>query len=84
MRKNLGTIERGIRLLLALALLSVLILRPSWGWIEAATAVAATFLVLNALSGRCYLWRWLGINSRGNAGDAGCAINPPHEDATKD
>jgi hypothetical protein len=30
------------------------------------------FLVLNGLTARCYLWRWLGINSFRRAG--GCPI----------
>jgi hypothetical protein len=31
------------------------------------------FLVLNGLTARCYLWRWLGISSLRKSG--GCALN---------
>lgn len=66
--KNLGSIERAIRLLLA----SLLML---WVWLgngsattDAAAVLAACALLWNAIFGRCYLWRWLGLNSTGDEG----------------
>lgn len=66
--KNLGSIERAIRLLLA-ALLML------WVWqgdgssaAEAAAVLAACALVWNAIFGSCYLWRWLGLNSTSDEG----------------
>lgn len=66
--KNLGSIERAIRLLFA-ALLML------WVWqgdgsiaTEAAAGLAACALVWNAIFGRCYLWRWLGLNSTSDEG----------------
>lgn len=84
MRKNLSTTERGIRLLLALALVPVLLQRLPWGWLELTLAIAALLLVLNALSGRCYLWRWLGLGKRHSPEEDHCAIDRAHEDASRD
>ncbi len=83
MRKNVGNVERGIRLLLGLALAVVVMQRPQFGWIEAALSLASVFLVLNALSGRCYLWRWLGIDSSEEA-DRACEHRIIHDDASRD
>jgi hypothetical protein len=60
---NLGKAERAIRLLLGLLLGGWVLLQPEPGPGEALCAVASVFLILNALYGRCYLWRFLGINS---------------------
>jgi hypothetical protein len=83
LRRNLGTVERSIRLLLALALGVVLVQRAAWGWLEWTLALAALFLVLNALSGRCYLWRWLGLNSAKTESET-CELSKPQEDASID
>ena len=60
---NLGKAERTIRLMLGLALGTWVLVQPEPGALEALCAVAALFLVLNALYARCYLWRVLGLNS---------------------
>jgi hypothetical protein len=67
--------------LLALALVTVLALRQEWGWLEALLGIAAVFLALNALSGRCYLWRSLGINSCERGGGP---PRPTQKDASSD
>lgn len=60
---NLGKPERALRLLLGLLLGGWVLLQPEPGALEAVCALAALFLVLNALYARCYLWRVLGLNS---------------------
>lgn len=60
---NLGKAERAVRLVLGLALGSWVIAQPAPGALEAIVGLASLFLVLNALSARCYLWRALGLNS---------------------
>lgn len=60
---NLGKPERALRLLLGLLLGAWVLLQPEPGALEAICAIAALFLVLNALYARCYLWRVLGLNS---------------------
>lgn len=60
---NLGKPERALRLLLGLLLGAWVLLQPEPGALEAICAIAALFLVLNALYARCYLWRVLGLSS---------------------
>lgn len=64
MRKNLGTTERVLRLLLGAIAIGVVLSQPQFGVSEGLVAIAGLFLVLNALAARCYLWRWLGIDTR--------------------
>jgi hypothetical protein len=61
MQKNLGTVERLIRFNIALFLALVLMLRGEIDWLTGLGFLATVFLVMNAVSARCYLWRWLGI-----------------------
>lgn len=84
MRKNLSTTERIIRLVLAIGLILVALQRAPWGWLEVALAVAALLLVLNALSGRCYLWRWLGLGQRQPNQSEQCKLKTAHEEASRD
>lgn len=60
---NIGRSERAIRLLLGVLLAAWVYRRPHPEALEFIAAVAALFLVLNALLSRCYLWRVLGINT---------------------
>lgn len=60
---NLGKIERAVRLVLGVLLALWVYRRPTPGIAEGLAAVAALFLVLNAIFSRCYLWRALGINT---------------------
>ena len=61
--QNLGTIERAARLLLGLGLGTWALLQPSLGVAEGLALLAAGFLVLNFVFGRCYLWSLLDINT---------------------
>ena len=63
MKKNLGPFERVIRPLLGLLTLSVVAVQPTWGVSEGLIATAGVFLIINGLVGRCYLWKWLGIDT---------------------
>ncbi|MDB4491290.1 DUF2892 domain-containing protein [Luminiphilus sp.] len=67
MKKNLGPFERLIRLALGSASLFFVFIQPEWGVTEGIVAIVGLFLLLNALSARCYLWRWLGIDTRASA-----------------
>ena len=61
--KNLGALERVVRLTVAAFLALWIISRPDIGMLECIAGIAALFLVLNAIFGRCYLWSWLGLSS---------------------
>jgi hypothetical protein len=56
------------RLLLGLALGAWALSQSTLGAVEWVELLAATFLVLNFLSGRCYLWQMLNINTRARQG----------------
>ena len=60
---NLGKAERAFRLVVGAVLAAWVLVQPEPGAVEAIAGIAALFLVLNALSARCYLWRALGLNS---------------------
>lgn len=62
-KPNLGKTERAVRLVLGVLIAGWVYRRPTPGLAEALAAMAALFLVLNALLSRCYLWRALGINT---------------------
>jgi hypothetical protein len=63
---NLGEIERAARLLLGLGIGIWLVLQPSYSYFEWFLAICSTFLILNAITSRCYLWYWLGLSSCNN------------------
>jgi hypothetical protein len=67
MKKNLGPFERLLRLTLGSASLFFVFIQQEWGVPEGIVAIIGLFLVLNALSARCYLWRWLGIDTHSTA-----------------
>ena len=66
MKPNLSLFERLVRPLLGLVLASIALTQPEIGLLELVVLVLATFLILNGLLARCYLWRWLGINTAQN------------------
>ena len=61
--KNLGIIERIIRLIIGVIVGFWAFSQASFGWIEGIALVAALFLVMNAVFSRCYLWQLLGFNT---------------------
>ncbi len=69
MKPNLSSFERVVRPILGAVMAVVALSQPEFGWIEGVVLVAALFLVLNGLLARCYLWKWLGINTHQNEFD---------------
>ncbi len=61
--KNLGRVERALRLLVGLALFLFILLAELSGAYLLVLTTIAIFLLANAVTARCYLWRWLGLNS---------------------
>ena len=61
--QNLGLIERAIRLLLGVGLGAWIFMQPALGVAEWVALVAASFLILNGIFGRCYLWLLLRVNT---------------------
>ena len=61
--QNLGVLERIVRLMLGVALGAWTMTQPSFGLFESFALIIASFLILNAISARCYLWHALGLNS---------------------
>ncbi len=77
MKQNLGVLERLIRPLLGIIAIAVVLEQPQFGLSEGIVLLLAIFLILNGITARCYLWRWLGINT---ARDRNCEWNDPRED----
>ncbi|EED35882.1 hypothetical protein NOR51B_1829 [Luminiphilus syltensis NOR5-1B] len=63
MQQNLGTFERGVRLSAGILFITYSAIQETFGLIEGLSAFVGVLLILNGISGRCYLWRWLGLKS---------------------
>ena len=61
--QNLGLVERAVRLLLGLGVGAWVLMRPELGAAEWVALIAASFLILNGIFGRCYLWLLLDLNT---------------------
>ncbi len=61
--RNLGNIERIFRLVLGIGFASWVATRPSLNGIEWFVLLVSTFLILNGVFSRCYLWFVLDINT---------------------
>jgi hypothetical protein len=61
--RNLGTLERMLRLGVAVLLTGWLLARDSHDLLSVLAGIAALALFANAIFSRCYLWALLGINS---------------------
>ncbi len=70
--RNLGNVERVVRLLLGIALAVWTVSRDSLNGIEWFVAVCSLFLILNGIFSRCYLWYVLNVNTRDD--DPSCAL----------
>jgi hypothetical protein len=66
MKQNLSIFERIVRPLLGLLLASIALSQPELGLLEIIVLVMSSFLILNGLLARCYLWHWLGLNTARN------------------
>lgn len=71
MKKNLNGLERLFRAVIGATAVIIIFLRPDIGISEGIVAVLAVFLLLNAITGRCYLWRLLGLNTA----DSSCSVD---------
>ena len=71
--RNLGNIERIVRLLLGITFLAWSVTRPSLNGVDWFVMVIATALILNGIFSRCYLWYVLDIDSTDqNSGKQAC------------
>jgi len=61
--RNLGNIERLIRLFIGLAFAGWVLMQPAMNGIEWFVSAVSLFLILNGVFARCYLWYVLDINS---------------------
>ena len=73
--KNLGNMERFIRLVFGLGLFVWLANQGVMNGLDWFVAVVALFLVLNAVTSRCYLWHLLALNTHN--GPKNCGAAPP-------
>ena len=69
--RNLGNVERVVRLLCGLALFVWAIQRTDMNPVEWFVIVIATALMLNGIFSRCYLWYLFDINTCGR-GERDC------------
>jgi hypothetical protein len=72
MQRNISGLERVLRLCLGLGICTAVLVLGHTNVADGALLLVGFFLVLNGHTARCYLWRWLGINSFRRAG--GCPI----------
>jgi hypothetical protein len=77
-RANLGKLEQGVRLCLGAIGVVAVLRSDEFGSIEGVALLLSVFLILNGLTARCYLWAWLGLNSR----RAVCSIDESREPST--
>ena len=61
--KNIGNIERVLRIIISVVLAVFVFLQPEITGVEIFVLVAALSLVLNGVFSRCFFWWALGINS---------------------
>lgn len=63
MTKNMGKVDKGIRLLLSIVLITLLLTNVLVGTAAVAASVAIVILTLTSFVSFCPLYRILGINS---------------------
>ncbi|MEM9396480.1 MAG: DUF2892 domain-containing protein [Pseudomonadota bacterium] len=61
--RNIGTAERLVRFALAVMLVVWIFYSEVFGIVQALALVASFALLWNSIFARCYLWKWLGLNS---------------------
>lgn len=64
--RNLGNIERVIRLLLGLLFLGWVLTRQDANWVDLFVTIISVALILNGVFARCYLWFILDVNTCDN------------------
>ncbi len=73
--RNLGNLERIVRLLAGIGLLVWALDRPALNGIEWFVILISTFLIMNGIFSRCYLWYVLDLNSC-DPEDPDCSRDP--------
>lgn len=76
--RNLGNVERVVRLLAGVALAAWTLAQPTLNGVEWFVLVISTALILNGIFRRCYLWYILDIDTSGSkslssVGDVNCS-----------
>lgn len=69
--RNLGNIERVVRLLLGITFLAWSVTRPSLNVVDWFIMIISTALILNGIFSRCYLWYVLDLNTHESNRDDG-------------
>ncbi len=72
LERNLGNIERAIRLVFGIGFLIWAFTRPDMSPIDWFVVVVSVMLVLNGIFSRCFIWWMLGLNTYKPATDANC------------
>jgi hypothetical protein len=67
--KNLGNVERVVRLFMGLSLIVLAMNAPVLNGIEWFVAIISSALILNGIFSRCYLWYVLDINTTSSGGE---------------
>jgi hypothetical protein len=71
-QRNVGMAERVVRFCLGTALLAFVFLSETLGIAQIAALPAAFALYWNSIFARCYLWKWLGIDTCKDADGKPC------------
>lgn len=72
--RNLGNIERVVRLLLGLAFGGWALMQPQLNGVEWLVIVVSLALILNGIFSRCYVWFLLDLNTSKRAEPADTSI----------
>jgi hypothetical protein len=71
--RNLGNIERVVRLFMGLAFVGWALSQPYLNGIEWFVIIVSLMLILNGIFSRCYLWYVLEIDTSGRDGSSKAA-----------
>ena len=72
--RNLGNVERVIRLVLGLCLITLAFTSPALNGIEWFVGIVSVALIMNGIFSRCYLWYVLDVTTAATD-SADCATN---------
>jgi hypothetical protein len=64
MKSNVGSIDRIIRILIVLGIFYAYYDGWIFGLVAMAFAVFAVALLVTAFTGECFIYRWLGVNTK--------------------
>lgn len=72
--RNLGNIERLVRLLIGVAFGLWAFMQPQLNWIEWLVIMTSLLLILNGIFSRCYVWYLFDVNTNKKAGPSSTSI----------